>query len=80
VFSQFTHLDGLQPTSIDWRVRQKNGNIGVLDVVVEGVSLCVLQRDDYTAVIRNSGGQIDGLLEAMRDQLRGQMTTASAMK
>lgn len=69
VNSQITHPDGSQPTVIDWRVRQRNGKLGVIDVVVEGVSLSVTQRQEYSAVIQNNGGQIDGLLVLMRQQL-----------
>ncbi len=69
VNSQITHPDGSAPTVIDWRVRQKDGKTGVIDVIVEGVSLSVTQRQEYAAVIQNNGGQIEGLLKAMRDQL-----------
>ena len=80
VLSQITHPDGSQPTTIDWRVRQKDGKIGVIDVIVEGVSLSVTQRQEYAAVIQNNGGQIDGLLQVMRNQLRGAATSAGAAK
>ncbi len=70
VGSQITHPDGSQPTTIDWRVRQRNGKFGVIDVVVEGVSLSVTQRQEYAAVIQRNGGQIDGLLALMRQQLQ----------
>lgn len=71
VNSEITHPDGSQPTAIDWRVRQKNGKLGVIDVVVEGVSLSVTQRQEYAAVIQSNGGQIDGLLNLMRQQVQG---------
>jgi phospholipid transport system substrate-binding protein len=71
VNSQITHPDGSQPTAIDWRVRQRDGKLGVIDVVVEGVSLSVTQRQEYASVIQRSGGQIDGLLDQMRQQLQG---------
>ncbi|HEU0117650.1 MAG TPA: ABC transporter substrate-binding protein [Alphaproteobacteria bacterium] len=71
VNSQITHPDGSEPTAIDWRVRQKNGKLGVIDVVVEGVSLSVTQRQEYASVIQRNGGQIDGLLTLMRQQLQG---------
>ena len=60
--SQITHPDASQPTTIDWRVRQQDGKMGVIDVIVEGISLSVTQRQEYASVIQNSGGQIDGLL------------------
>lgn len=69
VNSQITHPDGSQPTTIDWRVRLRNGKYGVIDVVVEGVSLSVTQRQEYAAVIQRNGGQIDGLLALMRQQI-----------
>jgi phospholipid transport system substrate-binding protein len=70
VNSQITHPDGSEPTTIDWRVRQKNGKFGVIDVVVEGVSLSVTQRQEYAAVIQSNDGKIDGLLALMRQQLQ----------
>jgi len=80
VTSHITHPDGSQPTAIDWRVRQKEGKMGVIDVIVEGVSLSVTQRQEYAAVIQNNGGQIDGLIKAMREELNGATVTAKATK
>lgn len=70
VNSQITHPDNSEPTTIDWRVRQRDGKLGVIDVVVEGVSLSVTQRQEYAAVIQNNGGQISALLDKMRQQLQ----------
>jgi len=54
------------PIRINWRVRLRDSTYRVIDVVVEGVSMSVTQRDEFAAVIRRSGGKIDGLLSAMR--------------
>jgi len=78
VLSQITHPDGSQPTAIDWRVRQKDGKMGVIDVVVEGVSLSVTQKQEYASVIQNNGGHIDGLLQSMRQQLKGAQALSAA--
>ena len=56
------------PASVEWRVRQTDGTWRILDVVVEGVSLALTHRAEYTAVIRASGGRLDGLLERLRAQ------------
>ena len=77
VNSQITHPDGSQPTAIDWRVRQRDGKIGVIDVVVEGVSLSVTQRQEYASVIQRSGGQIGGLLDQMRQQVQPPVTAST---
>ncbi len=75
VNSLITHPDGSQPTTIDWRVRKKDGKLGIIDVVVEGVSLSVTQRQEYAAVIQRNGGQINGLLDVMRQELTGKPTS-----
>ncbi len=67
--SQITHPDGSEPTKIDWRLRQRDGKMGVIDVMVEGVSLSVTQRQEYSAIIQNNGGAIEPLLAKMREQL-----------
>jgi phospholipid transport system substrate-binding protein len=69
VNSQITHPDGSEPTKIDWRLRLRNGKLGVIDVMVEGVSLSVTQRQEYASIIQNNDGQIDALLKLMKQQL-----------
>jgi phospholipid transport system substrate-binding protein len=77
VMSRITHPDGSKSTNIDWRVRQKDSKMGVIDVVVEGVSLSVTQKQEYSSVIQNNGGNIDGLLKVMRAQLDKNTADAS---
>lgn len=55
---------------VDWRVRSdKNGNVRIIDVKIEGISLVATQRDDFTARISSSG--ISGLNKYMRDIIDG---------
>jgi phospholipid transport system substrate-binding protein len=71
VSSQITHPDGSAPTKIDWRVRLKDGNKPMVeDVVVEGVSQSVTQRDEYSSIVQQDGGKLDNLLNLMRQQLQ----------
>lgn len=51
---------------VNWRVRNSGGTYKVTDVSVEGISMSVTQRDEFAAVIRSSGGRVDGLLRALR--------------
>ncbi|MDD3288063.1 MAG: ABC transporter substrate-binding protein [Alphaproteobacteria bacterium] len=69
VSSDITHPDGSPPTTVDWRVRLKNGKLGILDVVVEGVSMSVTQRQEYSSIIQRNGGDIEGLLVEMRNRV-----------
>ena len=47
---------------LDWRVRASAGHFKVVDVMAEGVSMGQTQRSEFSSVIRNNGGTIDGLL------------------
>lgn len=80
VNSEITHPDGSPSTSIDWRLRQKDGKLGIIDVVVEGVSMSVTQRQEYASVIERNGGNIDGLLDVMRQHLQESPRNGSAKK
>jgi len=80
VNSDITHPDGSPPTTVDWRLRQKDGKLGIIDVVVEGVSMSVTQRQEYASVIERNGGNIDGLLDVMRQHLQDPPKTAANHK
>ena len=54
------------PVRVNWRVRTDGESYKVTDVSVEGISMSVTQRDEFAAVIRSSGGRVDGLLRALR--------------
>lgn len=51
----------------DWRVRKLSGNLKVIDIVVEGVSMLSTQRAEFTSVISKHGP--DGLIEALSTRL-----------
>ena len=52
------------PLECDWRVLQRNGRMRIIDVMVEGVSMAVTQRAEFSTVIKSRG--FDGLLSALR--------------
>lgn len=52
---------------VDWRIRHKNGTYKVVDVIVEGVSMAVTQRSDFSSVIQRGGGNLEVLLKHLRD-------------
>lgn len=67
VSSQVLQQDG-PPVNLEWRIRNKDGVLRVIDVVVEGVSMSVTQRSDFSAVIQRGGGSIDALLSSLRER------------
>jgi phospholipid transport system substrate-binding protein len=59
---------GRQPLKVDWRVRELDeGGLVAIDVIVEGVSLIVTQRSEFSAVIERQG--MDGLLAELRQRV-----------
>lgn len=59
------------PTRIEWRVRETDGQYRLIDVTIEGVSLVVTNRSDFDAVVHRQG------LDALIAQIRGKNAKAS---
>ena len=51
---------------VDWRVREMEHGYKVVDVIIEGISMVITQRDEFASVIRRSGGSVEGLLAVLR--------------
>jgi len=60
--------EGRPPIRVDWRVRRGEGEPKIIDVVVEGVSMLLTQRDEFASVIQRSGGNVEGLLARLREK------------
>lgn len=66
VTSEIVPVDG-PPIRVDWRVRNGDDGPKIVDVVVEGVSMLLTQRDEFASVIQRSGGNVEGLLTRLRE-------------
>ena len=55
------------PIRVDWRVRGNDGAYKVVDIIIEGASMVITQRAEFAAVIRRSGGNLEGLLARLRE-------------
>jgi phospholipid transport system substrate-binding protein len=66
VSSQIRTNENKPPVRVDWRVRANDSQYKIVDVMVEGISMSVTHRDEFAAVIRNSGGTVAGLIDALR--------------
>ncbi len=61
---------GKPSIKVNWRVRAKGRNYKVVDVMVEGISMSVTQRDEFVSVIRQTGGKVSGLIRALRKKTK----------
>lgn len=60
---------GEEPTEVQWRVRANAGTYKIIDVVVEGVSLLVTQRSEFSSVLQRNNGSVPSLTALLRDKI-----------
>ena len=63
--------DSAAPVRVDWRVHWPNDGFKVIDVAVEGLSMVLTHRNEFSTVIQRSANGIDGLLETLRQKTEG---------
>jgi phospholipid transport system substrate-binding protein len=63
------NVPGKPPATVQWVVAMMNGQPKIIDILAEGTSLRLTERNDYAGVISQHGGQIEPLIDAMRNQL-----------
>ena len=69
VYSEIRRPGASQPIRIDWRVaKTSDGAFKIVDVVVEGTSMSRTLRSDFSSIIRQHGGEVAGLLQALREK------------
>ena len=53
---------------INWRVVTKNpDNPLIIDVIIEGVSLAKVQREEFNSIIQNNDDDVDALLKNLKE-------------
>jgi phospholipid transport system substrate-binding protein len=67
-------VDG--PTKVVFQVRNSSDEYKILDVKIQGVSIIVTQRDEFTGFISNNGGEIGPLIKALRKKTASLKTRA----
>jgi phospholipid transport system substrate-binding protein len=70
VFSEIVRPTGGPPVRVDWRVATEDGNLRIVDVVVEGTSMSTTLRSDFGSIIRREGGKVAGLIEVLRKKTK----------
>lgn len=64
VRSQIVRPEG-PPVAADWRVRVVDDTFKIIDLKIEGISMAITQRDEFSARIATIG--LDGLIAELRD-------------
>ena len=59
-----------KPISVKWRVYERKGDMKVIDIIIENVSLAQTARNEYTSFIAKSPKGVEGLLENLRNKVK----------
>jgi phospholipid transport system substrate-binding protein len=60
---------GKPPIKLDWQVKINGHSYAVVDIRVEGASMAITQREEYTSVLDKNGGDIADLLSQLRSKV-----------
>ena len=66
---------GADPVELDFRVRSRDGNLRVVDLYVEGISMLLTHRAEFSSVVNREG--VDGLLKGLRARIEAPIGDSS---
>ncbi len=69
VSSRIVDPKGGADVKLEWRLIREGDKYKVVDVVIEGVSMSVTQRQEYASVIQSNGGEVKALIKALNDRM-----------
>jgi phospholipid transport system substrate-binding protein len=70
VNSEIIHPSGDPPIRVAWRVHRNGNDYKIVDVDVEGISMLLAQREEFTSVIQRSSGSLSGLIQQIERKLQ----------
>ncbi len=66
ITSYIKQNNGTPDIQLDWRLRKKKDKFYVIDVSVEGISMALTQRSEFSSIIQRGGGKISALIEHLQ--------------
>ena len=66
VYTKILKPKSAKSYAVNWRVGKGSKGFKVVDVVVEGTSMSTTLRSDFGSIIRQKGGKIAGLIDALK--------------
>ena len=61
--------DGGAAIRLDWQVFTRGDSHAVVDIRVEGISMAIAQRDEFTSFLNNNNGDIEVFLAALSERV-----------
>ena len=69
VSSELNRSNG-PPVRVDWHLADRGGRYVVTDVVLDGVSMRVTERNEFAGIIQRNNNRPDAILAVLRQQLQ----------
>jgi phospholipid transport system substrate-binding protein len=76
VMTKIIPTDGTEAMRVDFQVRNFGNTFKILDVRVEGVSMVLAERDEFTSYIAKNGGRVEALIDTLRQRTAAPARTA----
>ena len=61
---------GGDPVQMSWHLQERLGVVRIVDVMIEGISMSLTQRSDFSASVRTTGGDLDKFLDTLEITVR----------
>ncbi len=58
---------GEEDVAVEWLVNDRNGPLQLVDIVAEGVSLAIAQREEFASMVERRNGDIDEFIDDLED-------------
>lgn len=69
-------MDQGEPAKVVWRVKQIGNDFKIVDIIIENVSLAITARNEYTAFVKNNGGNINALIADLQKKVKAPVKPA----
>ena len=56
------------PADVKWRLREKDGQYKIVDIIVEGVSMAMSYRNEYAAFLQSNNGDLNKLTQTLNEK------------
>ena len=56
------------PASVIWRLREKDGQYKIIDIIVEGVSMAMSYRNEYSSFMQTNNGDLNKLTQTLNEK------------
>ena len=56
------------PVEVIWRLKQKDDSYRIIDIIIEGVSMAMSYRNEYSAYLQTHEGRVSDLIKELQDK------------